>query len=123
QRLGGRQRAALQRVGERFALEELHDQERLPVVVADVEELADVRVAQAGRGAGLADEALAGRGVAGVADGLDGHLAPQPLVLGGVDYAHATLAQLADDAVGADAVEHWFHLNRRVTSTVSEGPG
>ena len=59
------QRAALQPLGERLALEQLHRDEELAVVFADLVDLADVRMVDAGRGARFAPEALARRLVAG----------------------------------------------------------
>ena len=54
-----RQAAARQAVGQRLALEELHHQVVGAVLVPDVEERADVRVAERRDGARLAREALA----------------------------------------------------------------
>src|SRR5258706_1334762 len=81
-RLGERQRTVRQAPRQRFAAEQLHDEERLSVFVTDVEELADVRMTQARRRARLAKETLARRRIAGIANGLDRHLPVQPLVLG-----------------------------------------
>ena len=53
-----RQRALLQPVGQRLALQVLHDQEVDPVLAADVVEGANVRVIEAGDGLGLALEPL-----------------------------------------------------------------
>ena len=61
---------------------------------------------ETGRGAGFAEEALARGRVGRIAHGLDGHGAMQPLVFGDVDDAHPAFAQLADDAIRADALEH-----------------
>ena len=54
-----RQRALLQAVGERLALEQLHHQEVRVALVPDVEERADVRVVERGDRLRLALEALA----------------------------------------------------------------
>src|SRR6185436_3159191 len=88
----------------RLALEQLHGDEQLAAVLADLVKLADVRMVHAGRGAGLAPESLA-RGVV-ARDGrhrLEGDGALELLVARGVDDAHAALSQLADDPVVADA--------------------
>jgi hypothetical protein len=61
-RLGDAQRPALQPLAERLALEQLHGDEQLAVLLADVVELADVRVVDAGSRPRLALEAPA-RGV------------------------------------------------------------
>ena len=68
QRLGDAQRPALQPLGQRLALEQLHGDEQLAVVLADLVELADVRVVDARRGPRLAPEALARRLVAAPSD-------------------------------------------------------
>src|SRR5207247_601487 len=57
QRLGNRQRATLETLRKRLALDVLHHQEVHSVLVADVEERADVGVVQARDGARLAVEA------------------------------------------------------------------
>ena len=53
------QRAASQPLGERFALEQLHRDEQPAVVLADLVDLADVRMVDARRGPGLPPEAAA----------------------------------------------------------------
>jgi hypothetical protein len=53
-----RQRPLLQAVGERFALEQLHDEEVRLALVADVEQRADVRMVEGGDRLRLALEAL-----------------------------------------------------------------
>ena len=102
-RLGDGQRPALEAIGERLALEQLHGDEQLPAVLADLVDLAHVRVVDARRGARLAPEALAGR-LVGLGDRLDRDLAPEALVLGGEDDAHAALPEPVEDAVAAEPV-------------------
>ena len=58
-RLGHAERPVAQPLGERLALEQLHGDEELAVVLADLVDLADVRMVDAGRRARLAPEALA----------------------------------------------------------------
>ena len=65
QRLIQRQRAFFQPLGQRVALQVLHDQEVDPVLLPDVVERADVRVVQAGDGLRLALEPLLEVGVGG----------------------------------------------------------
>ena len=60
-RLRDAHRPALQPLGERLALEQLHGDEQLAGVLADLVDLADVRMVDARRGAGLAPEPLARR--------------------------------------------------------------
>ena len=73
------------------------------LVGAAVIDADDVGVLQAGRGLGLAPEALDEAGVGGEAavQQLEGHLAPELLVLGQVDVGHAAAAQARDDLVAA----------------------
>jgi hypothetical protein len=64
----------------------------------------DVGVGEAGEGLGLAAAAGAGVGVvAAGADELDGELAVERLVVGGVDDAHAAGADLSQHGEAADA--------------------
>ena len=98
--------AAPEPFGERLAVEQLHDEKRRSVGVADVEELADVRMRQTGRGARFAHEAFANRRVARFANRLDGDGAVQPLVFGRIHHAHPALPELAHDAIRPDPIEH-----------------
>ena len=87
-----------------LAVEQLHGDEETSLLLADLVELADVRMVDAGGGLGFAPEALARGLVVGQAeDGLDGQAAVEALVAGGVDDAHPSLSQLAQDEIGADA--------------------
>ena len=104
QRLGDAQRPAPQPLRERLALEQLHRDEQLAAVLADLVDLADVRMIDARRRAGLAPEALARRLVAGQrGHRLERDGALEPLVARGVDDAHPALAELAHDGVVPDA--------------------
>src|SRR5262249_44568329 len=75
--------------------------ERLPVVLLDGVHGADARMAQGRGGARLALEPLEHRSVLRERGGqeLDGDVAPEPRVLGLVDHAHATRAELSQDPV------------------------
>ena len=106
QRVSRRQRPAGQPIGERLAVEQFHAQKRLPVVLADVEQLADVRMTDRRRRTGLTREPLPHRRIRGSQDGLDRHRARQPIVPALVDDTHAAAPDLADDGVGADGVWH-----------------
>ena len=101
QGLGQRQRPALQPRGERLAVEQLHRDEEPAGVFADLEDLAGVGVADAGRGAGLAPEALAAL-LVGAGDRLQRDAAAEARVLGRVDDAHPALSELVEDAIAAD---------------------
>ena len=89
QRLIERQRALLESLGERVALQVLHNQEVEPVLTPDVMERANVRVVQAGDGLRLALEPLLQVGVRGdvLRQYLDGDRAVQAGVAGLVDLA------------------------------------
>ena len=104
ERLIERQRALLQPLGQRVAVQELHDQEVDAVLVPNVEEGANVRVVQAGDGLGLALEPLLEIGVRGDVPGedFDGDGAVQTGVSRFVDFAHAARAEGGFDLVGAE---------------------
>ena len=91
------------RAAQRLALEQLHGDEDAPGVLADLVDLADVGMVDAGGGAGLAPQPLA-RGLVRRRrrQRLEGDGPGQPLVAGGVDHAHPAFADLALDRVVAD---------------------
>jgi hypothetical protein len=102
-RLVDGQRAAFELLAQRLAVEQLHRDEERATLFADLVDLANVRMIDAGRGAGLAPEALACRLV--VRDrqhrlDRDGPL--QTLIVRLVDHAHPTSAELAADDVVTD---------------------
>ena len=101
--LGQGQGPALQPLGERLAVEQLHRDEEPSRVLADLEDLAGMGVADAGRGAGFTPEALAALFV-GLRDGLQGHAPAEARILGRIDDPHASLSQLVQDAVAADPI-------------------
>ena len=86
--------------------DEFHGDEDLTGVHADVVDGDDVGVGEAGEGLGLAqEEGLAVAGAVAVdlaVHELDGDLAIELGVVGGVDDAHAAGAELVDDEVAAD---------------------
>ena len=82
-------------------LEQLHHDERLAVVFAELVNRADVRVLQRRRQAGLALESgqpLGGRDRLG-AQQLDGDFAAKLEVFGAIDHAHATFAEGVQQAI------------------------
>jgi len=91
EQLGERERPAGEPVGERFALEMLHDEVVHPVLVPHVEERADVRVVEARDDARLALEALARLGAHRQVplEDLDGDGPVQARVPRPVDLAHS----------------------------------
>ncbi len=105
ERLGKRQRPAGEPVGQRLAVEPLHDEEVDAVLVADVVQGADVRVVQRRDGARLTLEARAPlrRGRRLLAQDLDGDGTIEPRVPGVVHLSHAAGAQRPDDLVRSEA--------------------
>ncbi len=101
QHLRQRQRATGQRVGQRFAVDQLHHQVVAALLLADVEQRADVGMAQRGDRLRLAPEAGEQRGVGGEVgrQHLDRHLAVEARVPGAVDLAHSAGADRRGDLV------------------------
>ncbi len=124
-RFGRAERPAAQPLGQDFTLEQLHRDVQLPVLLADFVDLADVRVVDARRGAGLAPEALAGLGIMGErGQRLQRDRTFKPTVARGIDDAHAALAKLPFDRVAPDARrEGSLGRGRRVDLFVCHGEG
>lgn len=95
QQLSERQCAPAQALGERLAVEELHDEEVGTVLRAYVVEMADVRMIQRGNGAGFALKTLLEFGIVGEVSGenLDGDNAIEARVFRAVDLSHAAGAE------------------------------
>ncbi len=90
-----RQKAFLQAGGQGFPFQVLHHQEIDAVLLADIVQGANMRIVQAGDGACLALETLAGFSVrrqVGRQD-LDGNSAIKPGIFGAIHLAHAACAQ------------------------------
>jgi hypothetical protein len=105
---------------ERDALDELHGDEDVVLVGADVVDRDDVGVREAGHRLGLAQEASAGDVLALAAEvrveQLDGDLAVELGVPRGVDDAHAAGADQAQDVEPPD-------LDRRARASAGSGAG
>ena len=99
-----RELPALHQLPERAALEQLHDQVGLAVLLADVVDGADVRMTQPRGRAGLALEPLAALRVVGEIPGqhLERDRAVEPRVARPVDLPHPACAQRSGDSVGAE---------------------
>ena len=96
-------RAATDDLGDRLALDVLHDDVGLGRDLAEVVDRDDVGVVQGGGGPRLTAEALGGVGDLQVADEhLDGHHPPEDGVVGDVDRAHPAARELALDLVATD---------------------
>ena len=99
QRLTDRQRTARQALGERVAGHELHDEEMRVAFLAGLVNRGDVGVVQGRERPGFALEAGQSIGVGRqlLRQDLDRHFPPELGVLGEIDLAHATLAELGGD--------------------------
>ena len=100
-----RQRTARETVGNRFALQQLHDQVVAAVLLPDVVERADVGMVQARDSLGFALEALGGHATIGLAgeQQLDRDFAIEAGVFREVHLAHATRSERGDYFVRAQA--------------------
>jgi hypothetical protein len=110
------QRTAGDALLERLALQSFHAQEGLALMVADVVDGADVRMVERRGGARLALEALPGVRLVESISGqeLERNEPTEPRVLGFVDLAHASGANLRDDLVVQDGLaDHRSALIRR----------
>jgi hypothetical protein len=106
-RLPERHRPSRQARRERLSLEQFHRQEQLAVRFADLVQLTDGGMVQAGRRPCFADQPLASRGlVRRGADHLDRDRAPEALVARRIDDAHAAFAESAGNCVMADGLPH-----------------
>ena len=104
ERLVERHRPFRQPRGERLAVDQLHDEEVDPLVVADVVDRADVRMIERGDGARLAFEAGAALRVGGEGrrQDLHGDIPSEPRVLRAVDLAHPASADGRIDPIRAE---------------------
>ena len=96
-----RQALAAQPRLERFALDQLHRNERVRIRLADVVDHRDIRVVERGRGPGLLDEALLRGLELGDVRGeeLEGDEALESGILRLVHDSHPTFAKLVEDEV------------------------
>ncbi len=103
-RFASRERAAVEPLTQRGALEEFADDVRSAAVRANVEDSQNVRMVERGRRACLLFEAMKSVRVCGKRGGknLDGDVASQPRVTGAIHLAHAPGAKEVDDFVRAE---------------------
>jgi len=106
QGFGQRQRSGSKLLINRLAGDELHHQEQFTGLLADFVDFADERVIERGGGRSFAAKAFARGGVRRQVcwQQFDRDLAAELGVLGAVDFAHSTGADLGDDYVGAELV-------------------
>src|ERR1035441_6134193 len=100
----GFQRSASNAVPQRLAVEKLHGDERLSVLLANVVNRANIGVIQCGRGLRFASKASQCLRVASnfIGQELEGYKTMEPGVFRLIDNTHTTAAELFDDAVGRD---------------------
>ena len=91
-------------VGERFALQVLHDEEIKAVLPADVVEGADVRMVQTRSRPGLALESLSQVGIVGhmAGENFDRDGSVEPRVRGSIHFPHPTGTEVGMDFVRAE---------------------
>jgi hypothetical protein len=96
--------ACLHPLFEALALQLLHDDKGMAVVVLDIVDGADVRVVQAGRRPRFAFEAVQRLAVADhvVRDELQGHMPAEAKVFSLINNAHASATDFPDDAIVGD---------------------
>src|SRR5262245_30610648 len=101
-----RERTLSKAIGQRYALEVLHDQERGPAILADVVERADVRMVQPGDRAGFAMDPRAELRVSRQCgrEDLDGDRTVEASVARLVNLAHATGADRGGDLKGTQSL-------------------
>jgi hypothetical protein len=89
---------------QRLPVQKFHGDERLPVLLANVVNRANIRVVQCGRGLRFALKAHECLLVTGnlLRQELEGDKAMQPRVFSLVNHTHAAAAQLLNDAVVRD---------------------
>jgi hypothetical protein len=90
-------------LGERLAVDELHRHEDAAAEGGDVVHRDDVGVLETRHRLRLAQQPGAAVASAVVAQQLDRHLAVELGVVGGVDHAHAALAEAVEDQVAPEA--------------------
>ena len=100
----GWQRSLLEPAGECLTFQVLHHQVIDPVLMANVVQRADVRMAQAGDGLGFAVETFAQLRIAGemLGQNFDRDSAVEPRVARPVDLAHSSGAESGQNLVGAE---------------------
>src|SRR5271170_5203834 len=130
QQLSSWERALRNARGQRLAFQIFHHQVLDAVLIADVVEHADVRMAEAGNGARLTLEALANFGRVGYAlrEDFDGDGAVQARIARAIHFAHAASAEERFNLVGAEfgagGESHWraIILLRVVFAADATGP-
>ena len=104
---GYRERPVLEPRGERFTFEQFHDEEQGVVLLLDRIQLADVGVTGGSRRAGFPPQAFSySRAAVRGTDHLQRDLTAKPLVLGHIDDTLSALAELVDDPVSTDSLDH-----------------
>src|SRR5215831_18737416 len=106
--------------------QQLHGNERLAVLFADVVNGADVRVIEGGSSLGFALKAGERLGIAGylIGEELEGNKTVKPSIFSLVDHAHATATELLNDAVVGDGLaDHSAEILGAQVRQVNEAHG
>src|SRR5262245_16342688 len=113
--------AVAQPVGERLSVEQLHDDEDVVAGFADIEDLADRGMVDAGRGARLAPQPRAGIALVHVAgaDRFDCDLALEARIAGAIDLAHSTGSDEREQLVFAEAFP-WATRHQEILSATNQ---
>ena len=94
--------ARLEEGGQALTLDQTHRDEGSALVDAGLKDLTESRVTDTRRGLSLATQACEAFRIAAVSQGLQGHLAPQALVLGQPDDSLGSSPQLTQQTVASD---------------------
>ena len=108
---------------QRYAVQKLHGDECLPVMLINLVNRADVRMIERRSGLGFALKTAQGLRVFGylVRQKLESHEPAEFCVLGLIDDTHAAAAQLLDDAeVGNRSTGEWRRIGHRRESYAAE---
>src|ERR1017187_9387324 len=107
---------------QRHAVQKLHGDERLAILLTDVEDRADIGMVEGRSRLRLALEASQCSRVFGyfIGQELEGDETMQPRVLGFIDHTHATAAKLFDNAVVRDGLADHLGANLTLVKRASQ---
>src|ERR1019366_2942551 len=120
------QRTPRNAVLQRHAVQKLHDEERMAVLLPDLMDRADIGMVEGGSSAGFAAETFQCLWVLRyiVREKFKGDKSTKRDVLGLIDHSHAAATELAGDlVVGNSLADHWNAILGRVTRAVNRQPG
>ena len=125
QRVGQRDRAARDPLGQVLALDEFHDQRRDTVGFFGAVDRGDVWMIQRGQQASLAVEARAPPGIDAedLGQNLDRDVAAELRVVGAIDLPHPAGAQELNDPIRTDRRPRFEPRRRRAERRLAKSPG